>query len=255
MVGVVAAAISAALAVTGLASAATKPAAGAKKKAAAGAQTVNATIKVTDKFDGGNKVFNAGGALGSGDQAENQKALFDLAAGATISNVIIGSNGADGIHCAGSCTLLNIVWQDVGEDAATFRGTNATVLVDGGSATSATDKVFQDNRGAGGSVTIRNFAVSNFGKLYRSCGNCKLQAARTVSISNITATAPGKTLVGANSNLGDRVTVSNVKISGKGAAKVHTCDLFKGNNTGKEPTKVATAPDGVTCKASGVTTT
>lgn len=253
MVGVVAVGISAALAVTGLASAATKSVTGATAKSAS--QTVNATIKVTSTFDGANKVFNGGGALGDGGQSEKQQALFDLAAGATIANVVIGANGADGIHCAGSCTLRNIVWQDVGEDAATFRGANATVLVDGGSAASATDKVFQDNRGAGGSVTIRNFKVSNFGKLYRSCGNCKVQAARTVIISNVTATAPGKTLVGANSNLGDRVTVSNVTISGAGAAKVHICDLFNGNNTGKEPTKIATAPDGVACKASGVKTT
>jgi hypothetical protein len=59
--------------------------------------------------------------------------------------------------------------------------------------------------------------------------------------------------VGANSNLGDRVTLSNITITGTGAAKVHVCELFKGNNTGAEPTKVASAPDGVACRASGVT--
>jgi hypothetical protein len=228
------------LAVAGLASAATST-------------VVNATIKVTGTFDGGNQRFVAGGALGDGGQSESQQPLFDLAAGATLKNVTIGAPGADGVHCAGSCTLLNINWTDVGEDAATFRGTNATVVVDGGSAASASDKVFQDNRGAGGSVTIRNFRVSNFGKLYRSCGNCKTQAARTVRISNITAVAPGKTLVGANANLGDRVTVSTVTISGSGAAKVHICELFNGNNTGAEPTKISNAPDGITCTASGVT--
>jgi hypothetical protein len=56
-----------------------------------------------------------------------------------------------------------VFWEDVGEDAATFRGTDATVLVDGGSAANADDKVFQDNRGAGGSVTIRDFEVESFG--------------------------------------------------------------------------------------------
>jgi hypothetical protein len=186
MAGAIAVSLLGAVAVAGFASAAQRPA-----TKAAGAQTVNATIKVNGTFDGAGKRFVAGGALGDGSQSESQKAMFDLPDGATLANVVLGSPAADGVHCAGSCTLRNVVWEDVGEDAATFRGTNATVLVDGGSAASGTDKVFQDNRGAGGSVTIRNFKVATFGKLYRSCGNCKLQAARTVRIENVTATAPG----------------------------------------------------------------
>lgn len=227
-----------------------KPA--AKPKAAA-SQTVDKTIKVTTTFDGENKRFVAGRGLGDGGQGEDQKAMFELANGATLSNITLGAPAADGVHCQGSCTLRNVKWEDVGEDAATFRGKNAVVLIDGGSAAKGTDKVFQDNREAGGSVTIRNFAVSEFGKLYRSCGNCKKQAARTVIIQNVTATAPGKVLAGVNSNLGDKVTLSNIRITGKDAAKVHVCDLFKGNNTGKEPTKVGTKPDGKACVATGVT--
>lgn len=243
--------IAAAVAGTHFASAATTPKATPK---AGAATVVNATIKVTKTFDGTGKRFIGGGALGDGGQSENQQALFELANGATLSNVTIGFPAADGVHCAGTCTLLNVNWEDVGEDAATFRGTNATVLVDGGSAAKGTDKVFQDNRLAGGSVTIRNFKVSEFGKLYRSCGNCKKQAARTVNISNITATAPGKVLAGINPNLGDKVTLTNVTISGSGAAKVHVCELFKGNNTGAEPPKVGSAPDGKACIAKAVTT-
>jgi hypothetical protein len=248
MAGAVAGSLVAAVAVAGFAAAAQRP-----SVKAAGGQTVNQTIAVKGTFDGAGKRFVAGGALGDGSQSESQKALFDLADGATLANVVLGSPAADGVHCAGSCTLRNVVWEDVGEDAATFRGANATVLVDGGSAANGTDKVFQDNREAGGSVTIRNFSVSAFGKLYRSCGNCKKQSARTVRLEHITATAPGKTLVGANVNLGDRVTVSDVTIAGAGAAKVHVCELFNGNDTGAEPTKVATAPDGVACVATGVT--
>jgi hypothetical protein len=102
-------------------------------------------------------------------------------------------------------------------------------------------------------VTIRNFTVSDFGKLYRSCGNCSEQAARTVSISDVTATAPGKVLAGVNANLGDRVTLSGVTIGGDGAEDVHICELFEGNDTGDEPAKIASEPDGTTCVASGVT--
>jgi pectate lyase len=216
---------------------------------AAETQTVTATIQVTGTFDGGGDTFVGGGDLGDGGQAEGQDPLFELASGATLVNVTIGSPAADGVHCSGSCTLKNVSWLDVGEDAATFRGANATVVIDGGSAAHAADKVFQDNRLAGGSVTIRNFTVSDFGKLYRSCGNCSQQAARTATISDLTATAPGDMLAGVNANLGDTVTISGAAIS----AGIDVCNLFNGNDTGDEPTKIGSEPDGVHCIASGVT--
>jgi hypothetical protein len=245
--------IAAAVAGAQFASAATTPRAAAPRAAAAADRVVDATIKVSGTLDGAGRRFVAGGALGDGGQSENQDPMFELANGATLSNVKLGFPAADGVHCKGSCTLRNVTWEDVGEDAATFTGTNATVVVDGGSAAKGTDKVFQDNRRAGGSVTIRNFAVSEFGKLYRSCGNCPKQAARTVRIENVTARAPGKVLAGVNSNLGDKVTLSKVTITGSGAAKVKVCELFKGNDTGARPTKVGSAPDGKACVASGIT--
>ncbi|MEV6342834.1 pectate lyase [Actinoplanes sp. NPDC051851] len=217
---------------------------------ATGEQTVTETIQVDGVFDGENQRFIGGGDLGDGGQDEGQDALFELADGATLQNVIIGSPAADGVHCSGSCTITNVHWEDVGEDAATFRGENATVVIDGGSAVSATDKVFQDNRGAGGSVTIRNFEVSDFGKLYRSCGNCTTQAARTATLENITATAPGNTLAGINPNLGDKLTLNGITLVGD---DISLCDLFEGNDTGDEPTKVGSGPDGTSCIATGVT--
>ena len=202
---------------------------------------VTASIKVTGTFDGGGKRYIGSGDLGSGGQAEGQDPLFDLAAGATLKNVILGAPAADGVHCAGSCNLTNVVWQDVGEDAATFRGNNATVVVDGGSAASASDKVFQDNRGAGGSVTIKNFKVSNFGKLYRSCGNCSTQAARKVTIQNVTATS-GKVIAGVNTNYGDVAT-----LKGNSIGSIPTCWLYTGNNTGAEPKKTGSGANGKNC--------
>ena len=216
---------------------------------ATGEQVVTETIEVSGVFDGENQRFIGGGALGGGGQDEGQDPLFELAAGATLQNVILGSPAADGVHCQGSCTLSNVHWEDVGEDAATFRGANATVVIAGGSAAGADDKVFQDNRGAGGSVTIRDFEVSDFGKLYRSCGNCSTQAARTVRMQNITANTPGDTLAGINVNLGDRLTIDGVRLVG---GDIGLCDLFEGNDTGDEPTKIGEGPDGTSCVATGV---
>ena len=55
---------------------------------------------------------------------------------ATLENVILGNPAADGIHCEGTCTLKNVWWEDVGEDAATLQGSSASqvMTIDGGGA-------------------------------------------------------------------------------------------------------------------------
>lgn len=209
---------------------------------ATGQTTLTETMAVSGTFDGGNRRFIGGGDLGGGGQDEGQDPLFRLASGATLSNVIIGAPAADGVHCQGTCTLRNVFWEDVGEDAATFRGTGATVVIEGGGAFNADDKVFQDNRGAGGSVTIRDFEVETFGKLYRSCGNCSTQARRDVVMSGITAT-DGDVLVGINVNFGDTARLSDITLNGD----IGVCDLFEGNDSGDEPEKVGEGPNGTSC--------
>lgn len=42
-------------------------------------------------------------------------AMFILENGATLSNVLIGPNQAEGVHCKGTCTLNNVWWLDVCE--------------------------------------------------------------------------------------------------------------------------------------------
>ncbi|WP_229071708.1 pectate lyase [Actinoplanes sp. DH11] len=215
--------------------------------AANGSKPVTATIPVSGTLDGGNARYFGSGALGGDGQDEGQDPLFKLADGAVLKNVILGAPAADGVHCSGSCTLINVWWENVGEDAATFKGgSSATYTVDGGGARSADDKVFQHN--GGGTLTIKNFQVSDFGKLYRSCGNCSTQHKRAVVVQNVIATAPAKSLVGVNENYGDTATLSKVTVVGDKDLEI--CVRFKGNNTGKEPTKTGTGPDGVTCKYS-----
>ena len=73
--------------------------------------------------------------IGDGGQSESQDPMFKLANGATLQNVILGSPAGDGVHCEGTCTLRNVWWNDIGEDAATFKGTGGgTSYVIGGGA-------------------------------------------------------------------------------------------------------------------------
>lgn len=215
-----------------------------------GQQTLTATMSVSGTFDGGLRRYVGGGDLGSGGQAEDQDPLFNLASGATLQNVIIGAPAADGIHCAGACTLRNVWWEDVGEDAATFRGSSSSIssLVDGGGARLASDKVFQHN--GAGTVTIRNFQVERFGKLYRSCGNCGTQFQRHVVIQNVTVTAPGDAIAGVNTNFGDSATFSGITIIGDPGRDITICQKYIGNSTGDEPIENGSGADGTFCRYS-----
>ncbi|WP_405815828.1 pectate lyase [Streptomyces sp. NBC_01390] len=216
---------------------------------------MTATIEVSGTYDGGLKRFRGSGSLGTDGQAEDQGPLFELADGAVLENVILGDPAADGVHCLGSCTIRNVWWEDVGEDAATFKGKSASAayLVDGGGARNADDKVFQHN--GAGTVTIRNFQVAAFGKLYRSCGNCETQYQRHVVISGVRATSPGKVLAGVNANYGDTAIISGVTLTGGDSQDITVCQRFRGNSSGAEPTVLGSGPDGTNCRysTSGVT--
>jgi pectate lyase len=209
---------------------------------AKGSQTVSATIDVSGTYDGQFKRFVGSGDLGGDGQEEDQPPIFDLANGATLKNVILGAPAADGVHCAGACTLENVWWEDVGEDAATFRGSSSSqrMTVRCGGAKQATDKVFQHN--GAGTVVIENFQVDGFGKLYRSCGNCSSQYERHVTMNNITA-RNGLALAGVNTNYDDSAEFSNITIYGD----VAICQRWTGNDSGDEPTMTGTGPDSTYC--------
>jgi hypothetical protein len=212
-----------------------------------GSQAVPATIKVSGTYDGKLKKFYGSGELGGSGQEEGQDPIFELADGAVLKNVVIGTPGADGVHCTGSCTLQNVWWLDVGEDAASFKGKSSSAVykVIGGGAKNGADKVLQFN--GAGKLTVTGFQVQNSGKLVRSCGNCKTQYKRTIVLSDIDVTAPLKAIVGVNANFGDTATLSKIRVHGDTKKKTKTCVRFQGNNTGKEPTELGTGPDGKTC--------
>jgi hypothetical protein len=213
---------------------------------ATGEEQVSETRQINGTFDGENKRFAGAGALGGDGQEEGQDPLFELADGAVLRNVILGAPAADGIHCLGSCTLENVFWEDVGEDAATFLGKSedATYVVNGGGATKAEDKVFQFN--GAGTLTVRDFEVSDFGKLVRTCGNCSEQFQRDVVLENVTATAPGNELVGINSNFGDTARLSGITIVNDPEREIVPCQKFEGVTEG-EPEELGSDADGVNC--------
>lgn len=131
-----------------------------------GTLTITKTIEVNGGVYDGHGVRIIAQGMGDGGQSENQKPIFKLT-NATLRNVRIAAPGCDGIHTYGNCTIENVVWEDVGEDALTVKG-SGTVTVSGGSATNAADKVFQLN--AATTFTVRNFTATNFGKVIRQNG-------------------------------------------------------------------------------------
>ena len=204
-------------------------------------QKLSKTMSVSKDFDGKLQRFVSDG-LGDGGQGEGQSPLFQLADGATLENVIIGAPAADGIHCSGTCTLKNVWWEDVGEDAATLNGSSSSqvMTIDCGGAKLASDKVFQHD--GPGTMKIQNFYFDTYGKVYRSCGNCSKQYTRHVVISAIQAKG-GSVIAGVNENYNDTATFSNLLVSGG----TTICQRFTGNDTGAEPPKVGSGPDGKVC--------
>ncbi|WP_369029917.1 MULTISPECIES: pectate lyase [Streptomyces] len=229
-------------------SGALSPASAATWPTASGSQGVSATIPISGTKDYGMLRLYGTGDLGSGSQDEDQGPILELAAGAVLKNVIIGAPAADGIHCKGSCTLQNVWWEDVGEDAATFRGSSSSNVytVSGGGARAASDKVFQFN--GAGTLNVSNFAVQNFGTFIRSCGNCSTQYKRTINLNTIEATWSGGRLVGINTNYGDSATLKGITIVGDSSKKIVPCQKYIGNNTGSEPTTNGSGADGTYCK-------
>ncbi|MFB9235628.1 pectate lyase [Plantactinospora siamensis] len=208
---------------------------------------VSSTIKVSGTLDGGMKRYCC---IGSGSQSESQPPMFELADGATLKNVIIGSPAGDGVHCTGRCTIQNVWWEDVGEDAATFLATSGDSYVIGGGARSASDKVFQHN--GAGTVHISGFYAKTLGKLYRACGNCSKSYKRQVTVDNVILDS-AKYVVGINVNWGDQATMHGITLINGGST--HVCAEYQGAPKGSEPTYLRDGWDDAYChvKQSDVT--
>lgn len=207
----------------------------------AGNVSVSGTINVSGTYDGGMKTFCC---IGDGSQSESQDPMFSIANGGTLQNVIIGSPAGDGVHCEGTCTIKNVWWNDIGEDAATFKGTGGgTSYVIGGGARSGSDKTFQHN--GNGTVSISGFYLSGSGKLYRGCGNCTTSYQRNVKIDNVLLNDIDM-VAGINTNWGDTATITRVTLTNSSSAVV--CGQYKGVAKGSEPTYLGEGWNNANCK-------
>lgn len=217
------------------------------------------TIKASEPFDGGLKTYGRGVSCSGQAEGGDADAVFLLEDGATLKNAIIGTDQIEGVHCKGKCTIENVWWEKVCEDALSIKGDGDASVIGGyvffllswlhlilsyttlyyptpiylpypilsypiyklpplniqvqptntppnSGATGAEDKIIQHN--GLGTVTIDGFTAVDFGKLYRSCGNCKVMGERNVVVKNVKAT-DGKVLVGINSNKGDVATITD----------------------------------------------
>jgi hypothetical protein len=223
---------------------------------ARGEETIGTTRRITGTFDGRLVRYVGTGDLDGDPDEDDLPPMFELEDGAVVKNVIIGANPADGIHCLGSCTLQNVWWEDVGDDAATMRSADEddVMTVRGGGARKAGNSVFQHN--GAGTVVIRDFQAEEFGKVYRACGNCRLSVDRHVVIDGLHVTGPALAIVGINPGFGDTASLSHVVIHADSGHGIAVCQWYQGVPSGEESRKVGEGPsDACRYKRSDVTYT
>ncbi|WNG24376.1 pectate lyase [Cystobacter fuscus] len=167
---------------------------------------------------------------------EGQPTVFEVEDGVTVKNLIIagGTAGGNGIVCLGNCTLEYVYWEDICEDAATNSKDGATMTLNHVIALHASDKVFQHNAKGSSKTVIKNSYISDFGKLWRSCGDCTSNGGpRNLVLDNVKVEGIKTAVAGANQNYGDTVTITNLFVKG-------------GYDASKDKPKICTEYIGVT---------
>lgn len=215
---------------------------------AQGVVATDAAITVTGSYDGKMQEFQRSPSVCSSGEGGQAETMFILEDGASLSNAIIGEGQGEGVYCMGTCTLTNVWFSSVCEDAFSFRQTSGTSYIKGGGAFGAKDKIIQFN--GAGTVHVTDFYAENYGKVSRSCGNCDNNGeARHIILENVKAVNGGE-LCGVNENYGDTCTIID-SCASDGVA----CTIWEGNAGSGEPTKLASEPDGKTCIDQGFSAT
>uniref|UniRef100_H3H676 Probable pectate lyase F n=1 Tax=Phytophthora ramorum TaxID=164328 RepID=H3H676_PHYRM len=204
------------------------------------------TIKAGEVFDGKMQTFERSDITCTGGEGQKDTAVFLVEAGGTLKNAIIGKNQKEGVHCDDhDCTIENVWWDDVCEDALSIKGGSASSVttVTNCGARYAEDKVVQHN--GYGTVKIKGFFAQEFGKLYRSCGTCG-NIPRTVTVENVYAIDPLVSVVTVNKNYNDKATLKNIYVkTTDGKDDVKVCQWSQGSKT---PSNLGDGPSGSLCK-------
>ncbi|KAL0060581.1 hypothetical protein AAF712_012639 [Marasmius tenuissimus] len=195
--------------------------------------SLSKAMSITGTFDGGNVRFDRGtGAC--------KYEISDRAISLVFGSDIPSKGNKLKVESLTLCSSSRVAppsktlsLEDVCEDAATIKQTSGQSNIIGGGAKKAADKVIQHN--GAGTVKIDSFCVQDFGKLYRSCGNCKTQYKRSALISQIDAKS-GSVLAGINSNYEDVAQFDRNSIKTSSVSSI--CDTYQGNNSGSEPKKL-----------------
>ncbi len=208
-----------------------------------------------------NRFVDCGGktiGLSCDGDSESQSAVLTLQ-NSSIRNVRIAANGgADGIHCnSGNCTLADVVWEDICEDAATNKSEGGTMTIVGGEAFNSEggyggspDKIFQHNSKNSTTIVTGWFlALGENGKLWRSCGNCTNNGGpRNLLVYDVNLNGSIDSVAGANSNYGDRVTIRNLHVDSSNSPKI--CEEYTGVQKGSSSTKIGERWGTATCDVS-----
>ncbi|ABC27724.1 probable pectate lyase [Hahella chejuensis KCTC 2396] len=194
-----------------------------------------------------NKSVDCGGrtiGLSCNKDSEHQPPVLTLI-NASVKNLRISANGgSDGIHCtSGDCTLENVVWEDVCEDAATHSSEGGTMTIIGGWAYNSNngpggkpDKIFQHNSRHSTTIIKGGFTVKgDNGKLWRSCGDCKNNGGpRHLVVEDVFIEGTlSSGLAGVNSNYNDTATIRNLKVKNYKAGKPKICVEYEGVKKGE----------------------
>ena len=170
--------------------------------------TISGTKKVSGTYDGKMALHNGNlNDCAKGDQSSTD-AIIEVADGGTVKNIVFGTNVGDGIHCLGSCTIDNVWFPYICDDAITMLGgSGKTATITNSGFKGARDKTIQHN-GDGSTVVLNNIYVETAGKLYRSCGQgCSSSEKRSATISNVVAIGASQ-IAGVSTN--DKVTLTNI---------------------------------------------
>jgi hypothetical protein len=169
---------------------------------------ISGTRAVSGTYDGQGALHEGNLEDCTGDDGQDStEPMFEVADGGTIRNVIMGNRVGDGIHCLGSCTIENVWFANVCDDAITMHGgSGKTMTVRNSGFKRARDKTIQHN-GTGSTVNVEDVYIETAGKLYRSCGDGCSGGARSANFTNIYAVGIDQ-LAGISTN--DTATFSNI---------------------------------------------